>query len=110
MIAARSASTSHSTGSSFTAYEAIVFALGRSGSTASSDSPSLTRRETEIVHLIREGMANKQIAKTLGVSTKTVEGHIARLMAKLGVASRVQVAMWSPPSEGARASEAFGRD
>jgi non-specific serine/threonine protein kinase len=41
-------------------------------------------------------MANKQIARSLGISPKTVEGHITRLMAKLGATSRVQIATWAP--------------
>lgn len=43
----------------------------------------LTSRESEVLQLIAEGSANKQIAATLGISIKTVEKHRQRLMDKL---------------------------
>jgi DNA-binding NarL/FixJ family response regulator len=45
----------------------------------------LTAREREVLQLIAEGHTNASIAKTLKVSTKTVEKHRSRLMSKLGV-------------------------
>ncbi len=45
----------------------------------------LTSRETEVLQLIAEGMANKQIASELSISAKTVEKHRAGLMAKLDI-------------------------
>lgn len=45
----------------------------------------LTSRETEVLQLIAEGMANKQIAAELGISIKTVEKHRQSLMDKLNV-------------------------
>ncbi len=47
----------------------------------------LTRRESEILALMLDGMANKNIAADLGISQRTVEGHRARLMHKCGVKS-----------------------
>jgi two-component system response regulator FixJ len=47
----------------------------------------LTAREMELVALIVEGQANKQIAKTLGIAVKTVANHRASLMAKIGAAN-----------------------
>lgn len=49
----------------------------------------LTVREKEILKLIAEGETTRQIAETLVISPKTVEGHRTRLMAKLGVHDRV---------------------
>lgn len=46
---------------------------------------SLTSREVEVLQLIAEGRANKQIAAELGISVKTVEKHRQRLMARLGI-------------------------
>lgn len=46
---------------------------------------ALTAREREVLQLIAEGQTNNQIAKTLTISTKTVEKHRARCMSKLGV-------------------------
>ncbi len=45
----------------------------------------LTAREAEVLQLVAEGAANKQIAATLGISIKTVEKHRQRLMDKLGI-------------------------
>jgi DNA-binding NarL/FixJ family response regulator len=45
----------------------------------------LTRREMELIQLIAEGQANKQIAAELGIRLKTVEKHRERLMAKLNI-------------------------
>ena len=47
----------------------------------------LSRREREVMELLVEGKANKEVADTLGLSVRTVEGHRARLMEKLGVSS-----------------------
>jgi DNA-binding CsgD family transcriptional regulator len=52
----------------------------------------LTGREREIAALIREGLSNKQIAETLTMSVRTVEGHIYRACAKLGLAGRGDLA------------------
>ena len=43
-----------------------------------------TRRETEIIRLLTEGKANKEIATALGIAVRTVETHRARIMMKLG--------------------------
>ncbi|MFE4756792.1 ATP-binding protein [Streptomyces mirabilis] len=54
----------------------------------------LTRREREVAALVAEGLSNRQIAETLVLSPRTVDGHIERILAKLGFASRAQVAAW----------------
>jgi DNA-binding NarL/FixJ family response regulator len=48
----------------------------------------LTRREMEILTLVRQHKQNKEIANQLNVSTRTVSFHVARLLRKMGVASR----------------------
>jgi DNA-binding NarL/FixJ family response regulator len=53
----------------------------------------LTRRERQICQHIREGLANKQIASRLGISTHTVKCHVHSALVKLGLASRVQIAV-----------------
>ena len=53
----------------------------------------LTRREHEVLALIAEGYANKRIARELGITEKTVKGHVGRVLAKLGVADRTQAAL-----------------
>lgn len=47
----------------------------------------LTQRETQIAHLLVEGLANKAVAHKLGISVRTVETHRARLMSKLSIRS-----------------------
>ncbi len=54
----------------------------------------LTPRETEIAHLVAQGMTNKEIAATLVISQRTAEGHIEHILSKLGYHSRAQVAVW----------------
>jgi DNA-binding NarL/FixJ family response regulator len=57
--------------------------------------PDLTPRERQIVKLIAEGGANKDISNTLGISVKTVETHRARLMDKLGFHSVAEVVRYA---------------
>lgn len=52
----------------------------------------LSKREREVALLVAAGNTNPQIARVLYLSPKTVEGHMARIFAKLGVSSRAQVA------------------
>jgi ATP/maltotriose-dependent transcriptional regulator MalT len=53
---------------------------------------SLSKREREIANLVTAGKSNPEIAETLFLSPKTVEGHMRRIFAKLDVSSRAQVA------------------
>jgi DNA-binding CsgD family transcriptional regulator len=52
----------------------------------------LTGREREIAAMVRDGLSNKQIAEALTMSVRTVEGHIYRACAKLGLANRSDLA------------------
>ncbi|MBT2545871.1 response regulator transcription factor [Streptomyces sp. ISL-44] len=54
---------------------------------------TLTERERAVLELIGEGLTNRQIAKQLFLSEKTVKNHISRLLGKLGVERRVQAAV-----------------
>ena len=53
----------------------------------------LTPRERQIADLVAEGVANKGIAKRLGVSDLTVKAHMTVILRKMGVSSRVQLAL-----------------
>jgi DNA-binding NarL/FixJ family response regulator len=53
----------------------------------------LSVRERSVLDLIGEGLTNRQIAKRLYLSEKTVKNHISRLLGKLGVERRVQAAV-----------------
>ena len=55
------------------------------GGDAAKKSGRLTAREAEVLQLIAEGRANKQIAADLGISIKTVEKHRQQVMNKLGI-------------------------
>jgi NarL family two-component system response regulator LiaR len=60
------------------------------------DTPeALTDRETEVLRLIAEGEPNKQIAHRLGIGVKTVKTHVSSVLAKLGVQSRTQAALYA---------------
>ncbi|MFF3380095.1 LuxR C-terminal-related transcriptional regulator [Streptomyces sp. NPDC002680] len=54
----------------------------------------LTRRETEVAALIAEGLANQQIADRLVIARRTAEGHVERILGKLGLSNRTQIAAW----------------
>ncbi len=53
--------------------------------------PSLTRREIEIVQLLRRGYSNKEIAKELGISVTTVKWNITNILGKFGVETSKQL-------------------
>jgi DNA-binding NarL/FixJ family response regulator len=55
----------------------------------------LTERETEVLRLVAKGKANKEIARELKVSEHTVKSHVHSVLAKLGVLSRTQAAMYA---------------
>ena len=55
---------------------------------------ALTSREREVLLLVGEGMANKSIARRLGISEKTVKTHLTSVFSSLGVSDRVQAALW----------------
>jgi len=56
---------------------------------------ALTVREREVLGLVVEGLANKQIARRMGISEKTVKGHLTNLFQRIGVADRTQAALWA---------------
>ena len=50
----------------------------------------LTRRELEVLRLLSDGLSQKEIARSLVISSKTVAAHIQHILGKLGVHSRTQ--------------------
>ncbi|MFD8154094.1 LuxR C-terminal-related transcriptional regulator [Streptomyces sp. NPDC059720] len=54
----------------------------------------LTRRENEVARLVAEGLANQQIADRLVIARRTAEGHVERILSKLGFSNRSQIAAW----------------
>jgi DNA-binding NarL/FixJ family response regulator len=56
---------------------------------------ALTAREREILALVAQGKSNRDIARVLVLSERTVRTHVSNLLAKLGLASRTQAALWA---------------
>ncbi len=73
--------------------EAVEFALTEE-ERLPPDEPSLTltQREQEIAGLIARGLTNRRIAQELTLSERTVDTHVGKILKKLGVSSREQVA------------------
>jgi DNA-binding NarL/FixJ family response regulator len=63
--------------------------------TAARGTDLLTPRELDIVLLLAEGMSNEEIAESLVLEVSTVKSHLARVLPKLGVRSRLQAAVWA---------------
>jgi DNA-binding NarL/FixJ family response regulator len=55
----------------------------------------LSHREREVLTLVTEGMANKQIARRLGISERTVKAHLTNIFQRIGVTDRTQAALWA---------------
>jgi len=55
----------------------------------------LTDREREVLVLLTQGLANKQIARRLGIAEKTVKAHLTNVFQRIGVADRTQAALWA---------------
>ena len=55
----------------------------------------LTPRELEVLELVRKGLANKQIARRLGISERTVKAHLTSVFSRIGVVDRTQAALWA---------------
>ena len=83
--------------------EAVEHALGRQGSvrpslfvserlSAATHIPNLTRREREVAQIVAIGFTNRQVAQELVISEHTVESHMARILKKLNLHSREQIA------------------
>ena len=57
--------------------------------------PVLSDRERQVVALVASGLANKQIARRLSISEKTVKNHLTRVFSLLGVSGRTEAALWA---------------
>jgi DNA-binding NarL/FixJ family response regulator len=87
---------------------AVAAALAQSLRTPPSSAESLTPREREVITLVAEGRTNREIGKRLGVAERTARTHVSNILAKLGLASRTQAAMWAVREGLVDASEATG--
>lgn len=59
------------------------------------DAPALSAREVEVLRLAAKGLANKQIARSLGISEHTVKVHLGNVFRRIGVNDRTSAAMWA---------------
>lgn len=60
-----------------------------------SENNNLTSREKEVLELIAEGLINREIAKRLYISEKTVKNHVSNIFKKLNVSDRTQAAIYA---------------
>jgi DNA-binding NarL/FixJ family response regulator len=58
-------------------------------------SETLSDRELEVLRLLTQGLANKQIGRALGISERTVKVHIGNVFRRIGVTDRISAAMWA---------------
>jgi DNA-binding NarL/FixJ family response regulator len=72
---------------------ALVRSRARSAAVAGLD--ALTPREREVLAQVAEGRSNREIARLLHMSEKTVKAHVSSVLAKLGVADRTQAALYA---------------
>jgi DNA-binding CsgD family transcriptional regulator len=91
--------------------EAVAGVLDEPRSSARPDGPArrsptaagpLTAREREIAGLIARGLSNRAIADRLVISPRTVDGHVERILRRLGFSSRAQIAAWATGDDGQR--------
>ena len=55
----------------------------------------LTERELQVVEMIAQGMSNKMIGNKLGIAESTVKVHVKHILSKIGLRTRVEVAVWA---------------
>jgi DNA-binding NarL/FixJ family response regulator len=65
------------------------------GTPASSATGSLTERERDVLRLVAAGLSNSEIAATLYLSEATIKSHITRILARLSLRDRVQIAVYA---------------
>lgn len=80
-------------GMHLTVDDAIALAFGGSRRRVA-PAGALSTREQEIAELVAQGLSNKEVAARLHLSVRTVESHMRRVLTKLGLTNRTQVANW----------------
>jgi DNA-binding NarL/FixJ family response regulator len=60
----------------------------------------LTKREEQVVHLVSQGLSNREISSQLNLSAHTVKNYLFHIFDKLGVSSRVELVLHSSPQSG----------
>jgi len=88
---------SHLTGSLFS--QIVEHAIKGRGTSRVIESVRMTKRERQVIELIADGLANKEIAQSLHLSTYTVKSHVHNILEKLAMHTRVQIAGYAHTSE-----------
>ncbi|MCW2819877.1 MAG: liaR 5 [Marmoricola sp.] len=65
------------------------------GAASSRPQDQLSPREVEVLRLVARGLANKQVARALGITERTVKAHLGRVFRQIGVADRTSAALWA---------------
>jgi two-component system nitrate/nitrite response regulator NarL len=84
---------------------AAILQSGEEPGSAASLVKQLTGRERQILGYVSAGMSNKAIAKALGISHDTVKLHVRHILAKLGLSSRVEAAVFAVQNRDALGAE-----
>ena len=72
-----------------------VFTQRHPTSSATDYQHLFTHRELDILHLLRQGHTNREMATALHLSVGTVKNHLTRILSQLGVRDRTQAALWA---------------
>jgi DNA-binding NarL/FixJ family response regulator len=70
----------------------VVLDRQRSGSASPA---KMSDREIEVLRLVASGLANKHIARQLGIAERTVKAHLTNVFQRIGVTDRTQAALWA---------------
>jgi DNA-binding NarL/FixJ family response regulator len=73
----------------------VLLDARREGRPAAVAAGKLTAREREVLDLVGQGLANKQIARRLGIAERTVKAHLTSVFQAIGVTDRTQAALWA---------------
>jgi non-specific serine/threonine protein kinase len=98
-LGARALESEAETGRMLPRAEAIAYGLGEKAlrpgapSTTNANSP-LSKRELEVARLVAGGLSNKEIGSRLFLSERTGETHVSKILNRLGINSRVEIASW----------------
>ena len=73
----------------------VLLDARREGQPAATAAGKLSPREREVLDLVGQGLANKQIARRLGIAERTVKAHLTSVFQAIGVTDRTQAALWA---------------